>query len=82
MPKTPILLVGTKTDLRDDPRQDIITEREGKQLKKKIKAEGYMECSAKKMIGIDEIFVEAIRLTNGNGQKPAGKEKKGICVLL
>lgn len=62
MENTPIILVATKIDLREDPTQEtIISTAEGKKMRDKIKAAKYMECSAKNMQGLDEIFHEAVR---------------------
>lgn len=61
MQNTPIILIATKIDLRDDPTQDIVTTGEGKKMRDKIKAAKYLECSAKNMEGLTEIFIEAVR---------------------
>lgn len=51
-PETPYILVGTKTDLRDDPevlrklsekQKAPISTKEGKKRAKEIKAEAYLE---------------------------------------
>nr|KAF7434128.1 hypothetical protein H0235_002319 [Vespula pensylvanica] len=60
-PHVPIILVGTKSDLRDQDNLDIITPQECKKMKKKIKASKYVECSAVKQEGLENVFVEAIR---------------------
>ena len=68
---TPIVLVGLKTDLRDDP--DIIKKlklsnsapvsfREGVRLAKEFKAVTYLECSAKTQNGLKAVFEEAIAI--------------------
>lgn len=66
-----IILVGTKSDLRDDKayveqmaQKNLkpITKEQGEELRKEIKAERYMECSAIKNIGVKQVFDEAIRL--------------------
>ncbi|XP_071109569.1 cdc42 homolog [Haliotis cracherodii] len=67
-PSTPFLIVGTKTDLRDDlANGDIpegisekpITTRQGRRLAKKLKV-NYMECSALTQRGLKCVFDEAI----------------------
>ncbi|XP_015608938.1 ras-like GTP-binding protein RhoL isoform X2 [Cephus cinctus] len=60
-PNVPIVLVGTKGDLRSEGDLDIISLRECKKMQKKIKAFKYMECSAVKQEGLEDVFVEAIR---------------------
>ncbi|KAL9645497.1 hypothetical protein ABK040_000563 [Willaertia magna] len=71
---TPIILVGTKADLKDDIQtknklknsvhsiKEPITTEMGEQLAKKIKAKRYIECSAKTGYGVKKIFDEAIRI--------------------
>ncbi|CAI5757444.1 unnamed protein product [Candida verbasci] len=65
-----ILLIGTKTDLRDDPHvideldsKNIkpITTQQGSKLAKDIGAINYMECSAATQDNVKEIFDYAIR---------------------
>lgn len=56
-----LCFVATKTDIRNDPTEDTITTAEGKKMRDKIKAIKYFECSAKTGVGLDEIFVEAVR---------------------
>mmetsp|Transcript_13576 Transcript_13576/g.20466 ORF Transcript_13576/g.20466 Transcript_13576/m.20466 type:complete len:197 (-) Transcript_13576:78-668(-) len=91
-PSTPILVVGTKTDLRDD--QDTIqrlaeknlaplTQEQGQQLAKEIGAVKYMECSALTQSGLKDVFDDAIRAVID--PKPTGGKKKGGkggCALL
>jgi Ras-related C3 botulinum toxin substrate 1 len=68
-PGTPIVLVGTKIDLRDDAKyvsglkskgQRVLTAADGDLLAKKIGAVKYLECSAKTRKGLKEVFEEAI----------------------
>lgn len=78
-PKAPLILVGLKTDLRQDStKSDILTVSDGKRLKNKIKAEKYVECSAKTRDGLTEIFEEACRAALK--QKPNTVKKN--CILL
>jgi len=55
----PILLVGTKSDLREKST-DCVTEKEAQDLVHKIKAIGYQECSAKTKTGVKEVMDAAI----------------------
>eukprot|EP00689_Sawyeria_marylandensis_P003727 EC826328.1.p1 GENE.EC826328.1~~EC826328.1.p1 ORF type:complete len:224 (+),score=112.68 EC826328.1:31-702(+) len=68
---TPILLVGTKSDLKNDQAtienlqkkgEKIVTEEEAKKFAKDIGAEMFLECSAKTKTGVKQIFDEAIRI--------------------
>eukprot|EP01132_Coremiostelium_polycephalum_P005961 gene5961-7424_t len=67
---TPIILVGTKTDLREDKKviaqiqeskQEPITREEGLALAKEIGAVQFFECSALTGSGVNEIFAAAIK---------------------
>ncbi|KAM9546985.1 rho-related GTP-binding protein RhoF-like isoform 3-T3 [Salvelinus alpinus] len=66
----PIILVGCKTDLRKDKvlarklwssGQNPITYIQGEETKRKIKAELYLECSAKYKENVEDIFREATK---------------------
>lgn len=86
-PKTPIILVGTKTDLRGDAEyleklktQGLgtpISFEEGVKLKSEIKAASYMECSALKHEGVKEIFQEALRVKFGSSEGGGGAKSPG-----
>lgn len=69
-PGTPIVLCGTKLDLRTDPaaleklaekKQVPVEYEEGFKLGKEIGARKYMECSALTQIGMKAMFDECIR---------------------
>lgn len=69
-PDTPIVLCGTKIDLRDDPntiqqlqKQNLapVRREQGLKLSKKLKAYAYVECSALTQKGLHQVFEEAIR---------------------
>lgn len=87
-PNTPILLIGTKQDLRDDKETveklrdknlSPITATEGLKLQKDISAVKYMECSALTQKGLKSVFDEAIRAV----LKPTiTTKKKSACVVL
>ena len=94
-PGTPCILVGTKIDLRDDPavvsrladqKKAPITFTQGFALAKKIRARKYMECSSFKMIGLQTLMQEVVRVhVLPDPDKEAEKSKGGCsckCVLL
>eukprot|EP00092_Neocalanus_flemingeri_P001976 GFUD01002109.1.p1 GENE.GFUD01002109.1~~GFUD01002109.1.p1 ORF type:complete len:192 (+),score=51.22 GFUD01002109.1:45-620(+) len=63
MKGTQIVLVGTKSDLKEDSalEEASVTLEEGTELAKSINAFCYCECSAKTSFGIKEVFEEAIK---------------------
>ncbi|KAJ5067689.1 rac-like gtp-binding protein arac9 [Anaeramoeba ignava] len=83
-PKTPIILVGTKLDLKNDfnyskeHAEEIISAKEGEEISKKIGAVGFIETSAKTTQNIKSAFDLALRTVLGE-IKP--KKKKG-CILI
>lgn len=67
-PTAPLLLVGTKCDLRDNPdilekleenNQSTITQQQGMALASQIKAVKYLECALINQEGLDKVFEEA-----------------------
>jgi len=80
-PKTPIILVGTKTDLRKE-QGEIVTLEEGQRLAKTIKALRYMECSALTRVGLKEVFDAAITSIVCNPKPMGGGGAKGRCLLF
>jgi len=70
-PDTPFILVGTKTDMRDDEEvirrlaekgKEPITSKMGKKRAKEIKARLYIECTAKELDTVNEVFRSALRI--------------------
>ena len=89
-PDTPIILVGTKTDMREDTatlkrleekRTQPINYVQGVQLKKAIDAAKFYECSAFTQRGLSNVFMEATRsaLSPRSGKKT---KKKRHCAFL
>ncbi|XP_071742329.1 rac-like GTP-binding protein ARAC7 [Rutidosis leptorrhynchoides] len=67
-PNVPVVLVGTKLDLRDDKgcladhmTSDAITYAEGEELRKQIGAVAYIECSSKTQQNVKAVFDTAIK---------------------
>jgi len=85
-PETPYILVGTKIDLRDDPEtvrklaekeKEPISTKVGKRRAKEIRAKEYLECSARSMASVNEIFHAAIKVV----MDPIKQQKKTIAKL-
>lgn len=89
-PCTPILLVGTKIDLRYDKRvieqmrsigMNIVSFEEGMDCARKIRASSYRECSALTQQGLKELFDEAI-IISFNKVESKKKKQKRKCIVL
>jgi len=79
-PHTPIMLIGTKSDLKTDPdtltklkanNSAFVTTEEAQSLCKQIGAIKHIECSAMRQKKIDTIFQEVISI----GKEPPAKSK-------
>jgi len=79
-PGVPLLLIGTKQDLRKEAQHaaNLVSEEEAKQLCQEIGAIKYLECSALTQYNLKEVFDEAVRAAL------AGKAKKNKkpCLIL
>eukprot|EP00771_Trimastix_marina_P001498 gnl/Trimastix_PCT/258.p1 GENE.gnl/Trimastix_PCT/258~~gnl/Trimastix_PCT/258.p1 ORF type:complete len:206 (-),score=22.92 gnl/Trimastix_PCT/258:59-631(-) len=60
--RIPVILVGTKADMRDSDNPEHVSSPEGEQLARRIKAARYLECSAKENSGVKDVFDWAIRI--------------------
>lgn len=85
-PNVPIILVGNKKDLRNDPntikelgkmKQEPMRPEEGRAMAEKINAFAYLECSSKSKEGVREVFETATRAA-----LQVKKKKKGGCSIL
>jgi len=96
-PHTPIILVGTKLDLRNNKeiiikleskRQIPINTEQGTEMTKNIRAIKYLEVSALTQYGLNNVFEEAVRAviqntTTRNKNKSTSKTYgKKNCILL
>lgn len=63
-PTASYMLVGLKSDLRDDPdvnKENFVSHEEGQNLANEIGALQFFECSAKTGINVDTIFLDAAK---------------------
>ena len=84
-PRVPVILVGTKKDLRNDDairreldniKKEPISYIQGTKVASLIKATAYLECSALNDDGVREVFDIAVRTAL------LGKKNKKTCCLL
>ncbi|OTF76509.1 ras-like protein GTP-binding protein Rho1-like protein [Euroglyphus maynei] len=81
-PNVPVILVGNKKDLRNDPytvksKIKTVSTEEGKAMAEKINAFGYLECSAKTKDGVREVFEVATRAA-----LQSKKRRRKKCIIL
>jgi len=85
-PNVPIILVGNKKDLRNDPntikelgkmKQEPVKPEEGRAMAEKINAFAYLECSAKSKEGVREGFETATRAA----LQVKKKKRKTCCIF-
>ncbi|KAG7532525.1 P-loop containing nucleoside triphosphate hydrolase [Arabidopsis thaliana x Arabidopsis arenosa] len=93
-PSIPIVLVGTKLDLRDDkqflkdhPGAVSITTAQGEELRKMIGAVRYLECSSKTQQNVKAVFDTAIRVALRPPKakkkiKPLKTKRSRLCFFL
>jgi len=86
-PGVPLLLVGTKSDLRKDTAttqqltsrgQQMVTPDAAKEMAKEVGATRYLECSALTQEGLKQVFDDAIRAAMTKPSKSGGKK----CMIL
>mmetsp|Transcript_25386 Transcript_25386/g.71189 ORF Transcript_25386/g.71189 Transcript_25386/m.71189 type:complete len:195 (+) Transcript_25386:250-834(+) len=77
--QAPIIVVGTKTDLRDSCDSPVENSK-GEAMAEEIGAVAYMECSAKTTDGLQDIFEKALEIgwTAKNTSSSGGGSKKGF----
>jgi Ras-related C3 botulinum toxin substrate 1 len=87
----PVLIVGTKTDMRNDPEvnmklasrmQHPITTAEGQEFAKSVGAAGYVECSAITSDGVKECFENAVRVARVSRMENLRLEKRSRSRML
>lgn len=87
----PVILIGCKTDLRKDKECTRklkamnlapITYIQGEETRLQMKAELYLECSAKYQENVEDIFREATKKALAFGRKQRNFKRKKKCVVL
>ena len=86
-PDVPIILVGTKKDLRNDEnakrelskvKQEPVKSEEGSLMCERIKAYAYLECSAKTKEGVRDVFTTAARAALMTKKR---RNKRKCCIV-
>jgi Ras-related C3 botulinum toxin substrate 1 len=85
-PDTPVILVGTKVDLRGNEQaeaalketnEEPITKEAGQALADDLGAKRYLECSALTQDGLSAVFEEAVKVVLFKDAGSAGDDAKG-----
>lgn len=89
VPSVPIVLVGTKLDLRDDkqffsdhPGAVPITTAQGEELRNQIGAAAYIECSSKTQQNVKAVFDAAINSVLQLPKPVKPRKKRQTCSIL
>ncbi|KAL0202749.1 hypothetical protein M9458_000767 [Cirrhinus mrigala] len=86
-PDTPVILVGTQLDLRDDKdtieqlkknKQTPISYHQGQAVAEEIGAVKYLECSASTQMGLKMVFDETVRVALNS---PLVKKRERKCLI-
>jgi len=90
-PDSPLLVVGTKIDLRDNPNEvkackddsgmDPISKEQGILLAEHIGAHKYVECSALTQTGLSAVFDEAMKMVLFPKPAPKPQPHKDKCLI-
>ncbi|XP_067395705.1 rho-related GTP-binding protein RhoF [Emydura macquarii macquarii] len=87
----PLILIGCKTDLRKDKehlrklrssQQEPITYNQGEATCQQMKAEAYLECSAKCRENVEDVFKEATNIALNAMKKAKRRKKRKRCLIL
>lgn len=87
----PLILVGTKTDLREDSDiiqqladrgQDTVSIEQAEKVRSQIKAVKYLECSAKMNEGVKNVFLEATKVALQHRENKKKKRTTKKCIIL
>jgi len=90
-PAAPVVLCGTKLDLRDDINDNnldnehhisrkVVTTEDGESMRKELGLEAYVECSGLTQQNVKELFDTAIRLTME--QRKNNKAAQSCCLVM
>jgi len=76
-PGTPFILVGTKSDLRDEANPAHLPAKEGVKRAKEIKAHSYVECTSRDPASVGKVVMDAVAIViDVDKQRKAKHEKQ------
>lgn len=84
-PTAKYFLVALKKDLRNEPDlppEELITEDEGREIARKINAEKFFECSARKRINVNTVFESAAKYIYYNAETTAPRDMCSCCNIF
>jgi cell division control protein 42 len=80
-PGTPFILVGTKRDLVGDDRAPVMTFEQAEAIANETGALAYMECSAKNLTGVDQIFELATTAREVADVRAHRRKRRDNCII-
>jgi len=89
-PEAKILLVGTKSDLKEDREiiaklkqsgNDVVSPQQGESMAREIKAVGYLECSSLTQKGLKAVFDESIKCVIFPKKSKEGRRSKTCSIM-
>jgi len=82
LPQIPIVLVCTNTDLRREDDPSHLSYRQGIELKEKISAIAYLECSSCSRSGLRDVFEAAVKSSKPSSiSKGKGRRMSKTCLI-
>jgi len=75
-PGTPFILVGTKTDLREDANPQHVLAKDGAKRAKEIKAHTYIECTSRDPASVAKVVMEAVSIPISVEKQMKAKNEK------
>ena len=80
-PDVPYILVGMKSDLRDSSSEKVTTEK-GQEMKEKIGAQDYVECSSLNKIGLKDVMESVLKVLGQQIEKQKLENHVQILLLI
>lgn len=87
-PGVPVILVGTKCDMRENPEGDLsefVEKNEAQKVAKDLGVADWLECSALYQLNVKEVFDSCLRhagRTTTGGGGAGGQDSKFCCIIM